>query len=103
MVHDCSSGSTYGNVDSEAASISTGHWYINLELPCSCSGKLWKHKIRYHDLDNDGYYTVYVAVWAPKGDGEYYRVSYNGYCESDSLDCFPFPTHKIGHRSCPGG
>ena len=67
---DCISGSSYENENANSASIDTGHWYLNLEEPCSCSGEVVKYDVRYYDLGSaSGDYSVNVAVWEPRNSG----------------------------------
>ncbi len=55
-------------------------WYINLNKPCTCSGKVLKYKVEYYELD-DGRYVAYAAMWRPREEPElgclYDVVSYS--------------------------
>ena len=45
-----------------------GWWYLNVQLPATCSGRVTEYKFEYYDPPNDddeGTYSAIVAMWAP--------------------------------------
>ena len=54
-----------------------GYWYLNVEVPATCSGSIDQYKLRYYDdsLDDGTYYAT-LAIWKPTGGG-YYEKVYN--------------------------
>ena len=54
-----------------------GYWYLNVEVPATCSGSIDQYKIGYYD-DNlrSGTYYATLAVWKPTGGGSYEKVNY---------------------------
>ena len=64
---DYQSGSSVSNIG--------GYWYLNIEVPATCSGSIEEYKLRYYDdsLD-DGTYFATLAIWKPTGGGSYEKV-----------------------------
>ena len=65
---DCRSGSFYESENANSAVIDRGFWYLNLEYPCSCSGKVNKYEAKHYPF-SQAIYTVHIAVWRPRSDG----------------------------------
>ena len=56
-----------------------GYWYLNVEVPATCSGSIDQYKLRYYDdsLNEDEYYYATLAIWKQTGGGSYEKVIYN--------------------------
>ena len=54
-----------------------GYWYLNVEVPATCSGSIDQYKIGYYDNNlRSGTYYATVAVWKPTKGGSYEKVNY---------------------------
>ena len=71
----CSVGAVYNTeTQSYLSDISTG-WYLNLDSPLSCSGRLTNLLVRFYQPTTSGYYCIPWALWKPLENGTYQRVS----------------------------
>ena len=72
----CKVGDDYKSRSS--ASNIGGYWYLNVEVPATCSGSIDQYKLRYYD-DNlsSGMYYATLAIWQPTGGGYYEIVILN--------------------------
>ena len=70
-------GKSYKSKSRSSVSNIGGYWYLNVEVPATCSGSIDQYKIGYYD-DNlrSGTYYATLAVWKPTGGGSYEKVNY---------------------------
>ena len=56
-----------------------GYWYLNVEVPATCSGSIDQYKLRYYydRWSKDEYHNVTLAIWKPTGGGYYEKVILN--------------------------
>ena len=60
----CEAGDLYDEYDRE--NNIEGWWYLNVQLPATCSGRVTEYKVEYYDPQNgNGLYRATVAMWAP--------------------------------------
>ena len=59
----CEAGDVYDDYDRE--NNIEGWWYLNVQLPATCSGRVTEYKFEYYNPQNDGTYSAIVAMWAP--------------------------------------
>ena len=51
-------------------------WYLNLQLPATCSGNVTRYTIFYYTFYESGNHTVDVSMWTPTASGyTYHKVS----------------------------
>ena len=70
----CKVGDDYQS--SSSVSNIGGYWYLNVEVPATCSGSIDQYKLKYYDEnlnDNEHYYAT-LAIWKPTGGGSYEKV-----------------------------
>ena len=56
--------------------IEEGYWYLNVEMPCDCSGKIETYTAEYYGLQSfSGNHRVRAAVWSPvEGEEGSYEI-----------------------------
>ena len=77
--YSCNAGSLY----TEVTPIYTiAGWYLNLQLPLTCSGNVSAINIHYYDPILPSTYCVWWALWEPEDTVNYTKVKYyNNYVE----------------------
>ncbi|XP_019855451.1 PREDICTED: uncharacterized protein LOC109584226 [Amphimedon queenslandica] len=70
----CSIGHVYNpETQRHISNIPTG-WYLNLDSPLSCSGRLSTLLVRFYQSLNSGHYCIPWAFWKPLENDTYKRV-----------------------------
>lgn len=84
--YSCNAGSLY----TEVTPIYTiAGWYLNLQLPLSCSGNISAINIHYYDPILPSTYCVWWALWEPEDAVNYTKVKYyNNYVECIIIICY---------------
>ena len=56
--------------------IEEGYWYLNVEMPCDCSGEIETYTAEYYELQLSGEsHKVRAAVWTPiEGEEGSYEI-----------------------------
>ena len=66
MAQDCTSGSLYEDEIDGRGSVDRGYWYLNLEFPSSCSGRVSEYEVTYFSFSGTSQvHSADVALWAP--------------------------------------
>ncbi len=67
---ECTSGSFYenGNDFDRLSTIDTGYWYLNLEFPSSCSGRVDNYEVMNFPSGPGSGQAVTVSLWSPASD-----------------------------------
>ena len=68
----CSVGSQYNPVRSPV--YSAYGWYLNLQLPLSCSGNVTEFTIHFYDPLFPGTYCLWWTFWESTNNINYYKV-----------------------------
>ena len=68
---DCSGGSVYDGVNGDSVVDPGGFWYLNSNIPTTCSGDVLRYNIEYN-----GTGSLTVSLWSPTDSiGNYEKVS----------------------------
>ena len=69
----CEAGSVYD--DYNRVNDFKGWWYLNVEIPAPCAGRVTEYKFEYYNPQGgDGTYRANVAMWEPVNDTAYTQV-----------------------------
>ena len=78
----CTVGDTYSNQNEE--NNIGGKWYLNVNIPATCSGRITRYRVRYYDDNlNDGTYRVTLNIWKPTAtNSTVYEKASLSYCDN---------------------